>query len=43
VVACCALSAWQFASGDVVLPSGSSSSAKVAVSAPAQQNAPVRG
>ena len=46
VAICCALSAWQFASGDVVLPTGgqtASSQAAYYATAPAQPAQPVRG
>lgn len=46
VVACCAFSAWQFAAGDVVLPTGgqtASSKAAFAATSTPQQAEPVRG
>jgi hypothetical protein len=47
VVACCAFSAVQFASGDVVLPAGgttaSSKAAYAAATTQQQQSQPVRG
>ena len=45
VILCTAVAAWQFAAGDVVLPTGGSTASSKAsyAAAPAQQPQPVRG